>query len=252
MKIVSWNVNGIRSAMDKGFRDFVGGERPDYLCLQEVKARPEQVDTQWVTDLGYHQIWNCAERKGYSGTVIWSLTQPVRSRLGIGIAEHDREGRVITATFDDFHLVNVYVPNSQRGLTRLDYRMQWDAAFLAFVRKLNRRKPVVFCGDLNCAHQEIDLKNPKANRKNAGFTVEERQGLDRVVAAGFVDTFREFESGPDHYSWWTYRNNARERNIGWRIDYFFVAKRILHRVAGASIRSDIFGSDHCPVELALS
>ena len=252
MKFVSWNVNGIRSAMDKGFREFVLTELPDFLCLQETKARPEQVDTQWATDCGYQQVWNCAEKKGYSGTSIWSLTQPNKTSLGIGVSEHDQEGRVVTTTYDDFHLVTVYVPNSQRGLTRLDYRLEWDAAFLAYVKKLNRRKPVIFCGDLNCAHQEIDLKNPKPNRKNAGFTIEERQGIDEVIAAGFTDTFREFESGPGHYSWWTYRNNARERNIGWRIDYFFVANRILPRVTDASIRSDVFGSDHCPIEITLS
>lgn len=252
MKFVSWNVNGIRAAMDKGFREFVTRERPDCLCIQEAKAQPEQVDTQWATDLGYHQVWNCAEKKGYSGTAIWSLTKPSREQLGIGVDEHDREGRVITATFDDFHLVTVYVPNAQRGLTRLDYRMEWDTAFLTYVKKLNRRKPVIFCGDLNCAHQEIDLKNPQANRKNAGFTEQERQGLDHVVAAGFVDSFRYFEQGSDHYTWWTYRNNARERNIGWRIDYFFVSQRMFERVTGASIRPDIYGSDHCPVELTIS
>ena len=238
--------------MDKGFRDFVESEQPDMLCLQETKARPEQVDTDWAHDLGYHQVWNCAEKKGYSGTAIWSLTVPKKESLGIGVAEHDTEGRVVTSTFDDFHLVCVYVPNSQRGLKRLDYRMEWDEAFLSYVKKLNRRKPVIFCGDLNCAHTEIDLKNLKPNRKNAGFTEDERAGLDRVVEAGFIDSFREFEQGPDHYSWWTYRNNARERNIGWRIDYFFVSKKVVDRVEGARIRPDIFGSDHCPVELILS
>lgn len=252
MNLVSWNVNGIRSAMEKGFREFVEAERPDCLCLQETKAQPEQVDTEWANELGYHQVWNCAEKKGYSGTSIWSLEPPNKEVLGIGFAEHDNEGRVITATFDDFHLVTVYVPNSKRGLTRLDYRMQWDTDFLAYLKKLNRRKPVLFCGDLNCAHTEIDLRNPKPNRKNAGFTEQEREGLDNVVAAGFVDSFREFEDGPDHYSWWTHRNNARERNIGWRLDYFFVSKKMLARVTAARIRQDIFGSDHCPVELVLS
>ena len=252
MKLISWNVNGIRSAMDKGFRDLVESEQPDMLCLQETKAQAEQVDTGWAHELGYHQVWNSAEKKGYSGTAIWSLTVPKKESLGIGVAEHDKEGRVVTATFDDFHLVSVYVPNSQRGLKRLDYRMEWDEAFLEYVKKLNRRKPVIFCGDLNCAHTEIDLRNPKPNRKNAGFTEQERAGLDRVVEAGFIDSFRHFEDGPDHYSWWTYRNNARERNIGWRIDYFFVAKKFIDRVEGARIRQDIFGSDHCPVELTLA
>jgi len=252
VKLISWNVNGIRSAMEKGFRDFIESDQPEMLCLQETKAQAEQVDTDWAHELGYHQIWNSAEKKGYSGTAIWSLTAPKKESIGIGIEEHDKEGRVITATFEDFHLVTVYVPNSQRGLMRLDYRMEWDKAFLAYVKKLNQRKPVIFCGDLNCAHHEIDLKNPKPNRKNAGFTEDERAGLDRVVKAGFVDSFRHFEDGPNHYSWWTYRNNARERNIGWRLDYFFVSKKIIDRVEGARIRQDIFGSDHCPVELTLA
>lgn len=251
MKLVSWNVNGIRASMEKGFRDYVETEHPDVLCLQETKAEPQQVELGWADELGYHQVWNCATKKGYSGTSIWSLQKPKRTRLGIGIEEHDNEGRVITATFDDFHLVNVYTPNSQRGLARLDYRMRWDRDFLTHLKKLNRRKPVVFCGDLNCSHQEIDLANPQANRKNAGFTDEERAGLDAFISARFVDSFREFEPGPGHYSWWTYRMNARERNIGWRLDYFWVARRFVDRVQHASIRSDIHGSDHCPVELML-
>lgn len=251
MKLISWNVNGIRSAMDKGFREFVEAERPDCICLQETKAMPEQVDTEWAAAMGYHQVWNCAEKKGYSGTTIWTLEPPTKASMGIETPEHDQEGRVITATFDDFHLVTVYVPNSQRGLLRLDYRVQWDIDFLAYIKKLNRRKPVIFCGDLNCAHREIDLRNPKANRKNAGFTNQERQGLDNVVEAGFVDSFREFEQGPDHYTWWTYRNDARQRNIGWRIDYFFVDNKFWDRVLDARIRQDIYGSDHCPVELLL-
>ena len=211
MQLVSWNVNGIRAAMDKGFKDFVTNEQPDILCLQETKAEPDQVDTTWADELGYDRVWNCATKRGYSGTSIWSKTPPKKHSLGIGIGEHDDEGRVVTATFEDFHLVNVYTPNSQRGLARLDYRQQWDVDFLAYVRKLNRRKPVIFCGDLNCAHTEIDLANPKSNKKNAGFTEEERSGLDNVVKAGFIDSFREFETGPEHYSWWTYRSNARER-----------------------------------------
>lgn len=252
MKLISWNVNGIRSAMDKGFREFVESERPDCLCLQETKATPEQVDTAWADTLGYHQVWNCAEKKGYSGTSIWSLVRPKKETLGMGMEEHDSEGRMLTATFDDFHLVNVYVPNSQRGLKRLDYRLKWDQDFLSHISRLNRTKPVVFCGDLNCAHTEIDLRNPKPNRKNAGFTEQERNGLDNVVAAGFVDSFRAFEEGPDHYSWWTYRNSARERNIGWRLDYFFVADKLMDCVEAAQIRPEIYGSDHCPVELVLS
>lgn len=254
MRLVSWNVNGIRAAMDKGFRDFVETEQPDVLCLQETKATPDQVDLTWADSLGYHRTWNCATKKGYSGTSIWSKVKPSRDSLGIGVGEHDQEGRVIAATFDDFYLVTVYTPNSQRGLTRLDYRQQWDAAFLAYVKKLNRRKPVIFCGDVNCAHKEIDLANPKSNRKNAGFTDQERAGLDAVVAAGFVDSFRAFDDSPDNYSWWTYRSNARERNIGWRLDYFWVADKFWQQggVQNARIRADIFGSDHCPVELTLA
>ncbi|TWT71332.1 exodeoxyribonuclease III [Crateriforma conspicua] len=251
MQLVSWNVNGIRAAMDKGFRDFVVDHQPDMLCLQETKAKPEQVDTSWADDLGYTQIWNPAEKAGYSGTSVWTKVAPNKHTLGIGLDHHDREGRVITATFDDFHLVNVYTPNSQRGLKRLDYRMQWDADFLEYLRKLNRRKPVIFCGDLNCSHQEIDLANPKANRKNAGFTDQERAGLDAIATAKFVDSFRVFDDSPDRYTWWTYRNNARERNIGWRLDYFWVAKKFWDRVADAKILDQVFGSDHCPVQLTL-
>lgn len=252
MQLVSWNVNGIRAAMEKGLREFVQADQPEILCLQETKAESDQVDTGWVEDLGYHQIWNSAEKRGYSGTSIWSKVAPKKDTLGIGIEEHDNEGRVITATFDEFHLVNVYTPNSQRGLKRLGYRLQWDEAFLAYVKKLDRRKPVIFCGDLNCAHTEIDLANPKSNKKNAGFTEQERAGLDAIVEAGFFDSFRKFESGPDQYSWWTYRNNARERNIGWRLDYFFVSNKFQNAVSSARIRSEVFGSDHCPVELTLS
>ena len=252
MKLVSWNVNGIRASMEKGFRDFVTNEMPEILCLQETKAQPEQVVVGWAKELGYHHHWNCAVKKGYSGTTIWSLTKPKKIKLGIGLEDHDQEGRVVTATFDDFHLVNVYTPNSQRGLKRLEYRQQWDAAFLAYVKKLNRRKPVIFCGDLNCAHKEIDLANPKSNKKNAGFTPEERGGLDLMVESGFVDSFRHFDEGPENYSWWTYRLNARERNIGWRLDYFWVAEQLIDRVTSATIRADIFGSDHCPVEIDLN
>ncbi len=252
MKLVSWNVNGIRASMDKGFRDFVETDQPDVLCLQETKAEPNQVDLTWADRLGYHQVWNCAAKKGYSGTSIWSKVRPKKEALGIGIAEHDGEGRVITATFDDFHLVNVYTPNSQRELARLPYRQQWDTAFLAYVKSINRRKPVIFCGDVNCAHKEIDLANPKSNRKNAGFTDEERAGLDQVAEAGFLDSFRQFDDGPGNYSWWTYRSDARQRNIGWRLDYFWVAEKIWGRVEGATIRSEILGSDHCPVELTVS
>ena len=251
MKLVSWNVNGIRASMDKGFRDLVTSEAPDILCLQETKAHPDQVNLKWVEEFGYHQSWNCAVKKGYSGTTVWSKMKPKKVALGFGVEEHDQEGRVITATFDDFHLVNVYTVNSQRGLKRLDYRKAWDEAFLDHVKKLNRRKPVIFCGDLNCAHKEIDLANPKSNKKNAGFTPEERAGLDAMEAAGFVDSFRHFDEGPENYSWWTYRSNARERNIGWRLDYFWVSEKLIDQVSSAAIRSDIFGSDHCPVEITI-
>ncbi len=251
MKLISWNVNGIRAAMDKGFRSFVESERPDVLCLQETKAEPAQVNLDWADALGYHRIWNCANKRGYSGTSIWTRIAPKKFTLGMGSELHDHEGRVITASFDEFHLVNVYTPNSQRDLVRLAYRQQWDAEFLTYVRKLNRRKPVIFCGDVNCAHQEIDLANPKANRNNAGFTTEERAGLDAVARSDFVDVFREFDPSPGKYSWWTYRSDARARNIGWRLDYFWVAKKFVQRVSAARIRNDVFGSDHCPVEITL-
>ena len=251
MKLVSWNVNGIRASMDKGFRDLIESETPDIVCLQETKAHPDQVNLLWAEQYGYHKSWNCAKKKGYSGTTIWSKTKPKKVALDLGIEEHDQEGRVITATYDDFHLVNVYTPNSQRGLKRLEYRQVWDEAFLDHVKKLNRRKPVIFCGDLNCAHTEIDLANPKSNKKNAGFTVEERSGLDAMAAAGFVDSFRHFDEGPQNYSWWTYRSNARERNIGWRLDYFWVSEKLIDQVSSATIRADIFGSDHCPVEITI-
>lgn len=237
--------------MDKGFREFVQTEVPDILCLQETKAQPEQVDVSWADELGYHQVWNCAEKKGYSGTTIWSRVAPKKTRLGIGIDAHDKEGRVITANFDDFQLVTVYTPNSQRELARLEYRQQWDKDFLDYLKKLKRRGPVLFCGDLNCAHQEIDLANPKANVKNAGFTPQERAGLDAITKSGFVDTFRQFDESPGQYSWWTYRSGARQRNIGWRLDYFWASQNLASSLASAAIRSEILGSDHCPVEIVL-
>lgn len=252
MKLVSWNVNGIRASLKKGFREYVENEQPDVLCLQETKATAEQVDVSWADELGYTIHWNSATKKGYSGTAIWSKSIPERISNGIGIEEHDDEGRVMTAEYSDFTVVNVYTPNSKRGLARLDYRMCWDKAFLEYVKKLNQSKPVIFCGDLNCAHKEIDLANPKANKKNAGFTVEERNALDEMEASGFVDSFRRFDPSEEKYSWWTVRVNARERNIGWRLDYFWVAEAIMNRVVDAQIRSDVFGSDHCPVEITLN
>lgn len=251
MKLVSWNVNGIRACIKKGFREYVETEQPEILCLQETKAHEGQLDIAWLHELGYDTTFNSAVKKGYSGTAIFSKTKPKKVALGLGVEQHDQEGRVITATFDDFHVVTVYTPNAQRGLARLDYRKDWDVAFLEFVKKLNRRKPVIFCGDLNCAHKEIDLANPKANKNNAGFSPDERAGLDRIAEAGFLDSFRQFDEGPENYSWWTMRVNARERNIGWRLDYFWVAEKFMERVASASIRDDIFGSDHCPVQLTL-
>ncbi len=251
MKIVSWNVNGIRAASKKGFCEFVEDDRPDILCLQETKAQPEQYDLEWVESLGYHHFWNSADKKGYSGTTIWCQQEPNSVSLGMGSAEHDGEGRVIVAAFDKFQLVTVYTPNSKRGLTRLDYRQIWDRDFLKFVRKLNKKLPVIFCGDLNCAHQEIDLANPKSNRRNAGFTDEERAGLDKFIAAGFIDSFRQFDQSPGKYTWWTVRTNARERNIGWRLDYFFVAQEFWNQIKASRIREEVMGSDHCPVELVL-
>ena len=251
MRLVSWNVNGIRAAMDKGFRDFVQDDTPDVLCLQETKATPDQVSLDWADELGYQRVWNCAEKKGYSGTSVWTLHDVPKPKLGMSIEQHDQEGRIITVDLGDFQLLTVYTPNSQRGLARLEYRQQWDVDFLKYLKKLDRRKPVIFCGDLNCAHTEIDLANPKSNKKNAGFTIEEREGFSRILEGGFVDSFREFNPEPGNYSWWTYRSNARERNIGWRLDYFCVSEKIADQMQDAVIRSDVFGSDHCPVELTL-
>lgn len=252
MQLVSWNVNGIRAAMDKGFRGYLESSQPDVICLQEIKAESDQVDLSWADDLGYTtRIWNSAKKKGYSGTAIFSKADIVSHKLDMGVDEHDNEGRIITADLGDFQLVTVYTPNSQRGLLRLDYRMDWDKTFLTFLRKLEKKKPVVFCGDLNCAHHEIDLANPKSNQRNAGFTTEERAGLDKVVEAGFIDSFRQFNEEPGNYSWWTYRSNARQKNIGWRLDYFWVSPKFWDSVKDAKILPDVFGSDHCPVTLEL-
>ncbi|USN45724.1 MAG: exodeoxyribonuclease III [Candidatus Woesearchaeota archaeon] len=248
MKLISWNVNGVRAVLQKGFLDVVQQENPDVLCLQETKAHPDQVDAI----LGeYHHFWNSAEKKGYSGTAIFSKKKPLSVSYGLGIPEHDTEGRVITIEFDDFFLVTVYTPNAQHDLLRLSYRMRWDNDFLAYIQKLEEKKPVVFCGDLNVAHKEIDLKNPKANERNPGFTAEERSGFDKIIEAGFIDTFREFEQGPGHYTWWSYRFQARLRNIGWRIDYFLISKSLRTRLKSATILKDVLGSDHCPVSIEL-
>jgi len=249
MRLMSWNVNGIRAALKKGFLDVVTQTGPDVLCLQETRALPEQVGLELP---GYHAYWNPAEKKGYSGTLTLSRVAPISVRLGLGDPEHDGEGRVVTLEFPDFFLVNVYTPNAQRGLARLAYRTErWDPAFLAHLQALERTKPVIFCGDLNVAHQEIDLANPKSNVKNAGFTPQERASFDRIVAAGFVDTFRAFTQEGGHYTWWSQMGRAREKNIGWRIDYFCVSAPLRQRLQAATIRPEVQGSDHCPIELEL-
>lgn len=249
VKLLSWNVNGLRAVLRKNFLEFLASETPDILCLQETKCRPEDVEQLWPAD--YATYWNSAEKKGYSGTAIFTRTRPLQVTQGIGVADHDREGRVLTAEYADFILVNSYVPNSQRELTRLPYRQQWDRDFLAYLKGLEQRKPVIWCGDLNVAHTEIDLANPKANVKNHGFTPEERAGFGAALAAGFVDTFREFEKGPGHYTWWSPMGGARGRNVGWRIDYFLASAALRPRLKSAFIRPEIVGSDHCPVGLEL-
>lgn len=249
MKLVSWNVNGIRSILGKGFHDFLTAADADVVCLQETKARPEQVEAAFD---GYRIFWNAAERPGYSGTAILTRTEPLSVRMGIEKDHHDREGRVITAEFEDFFLVNVYVPNSQRALTRLSYRVgSWGPDFLLFLKNLEKQKPVIFCGDLNVAHKEIDLARPKANEKNAGFTLEERASFDTYIASGFLDTFREFEAAGGHYTWWSYQSDARARNIGWRIDYFCISPVLRSRLQEAFIWPHVPGSDHCPVGIVL-
>ena len=249
MKLISWNVNGLRACLDKGFMDFFASEDADFYCLQETKMQQGQAE---VNTPGYHQFWNSAEKKGYSGVAVFSKTEPLSVTYGLGIEEHDQEGRVITAEFPAFYLVCCYTPNSQDGLKRLDYRMTWEDAFLAHLQALDAKKPVVLCGDLNVAHQEIDLKNPKTNRRNAGFTDEEREKMTRLLASGFTDTFRaKYPDLEGAYSWWSYRFHAREKNAGWRIDYFIVSDRLMPQVTEAAIHNEIFGSDHCPVELEL-
>ncbi len=246
MKLISWNVNGLRACMGKGFLDFVAAEQPDMLCLQETKMQPGQADVP--LEGGYREYWNSAEKKGYSGVALFTKTEPQSVVYGLGIEEHDHEGRVITADYGEFYLVTVYTPNSQNELKRLDYRMTWEDAFREYLVKLDAEKPVIVCGDMNIAHEEIDLKNPKTNRKNAGFTDEERGKMTELLAAGFTDTFRHFYPTLEGvYSWWSYRFHAREKNAGWRIDYFLVSNRFAQRVKDARILTDVFGSDHCPV-----
>mgnify|MGYP002544867689 FL=1 len=249
MKLISWNVNGLRAALDKGFLESFRALDAEVFCLQETKVQPGQV----TLDLpGYHQYWNYAEKKGYSGTAIFTRQPALSVRYGMGVEEHDREGRMITLDMGDFYLLTVYTPNAQRELTRLPYRMAWEDAFLAYLKGLEKDKPVVFCGDLNVAHEEIDLKNPKSNQQNAGFTREERDKMTALLDAGFIDTFRYFypeQTGA--YSWWSYMFHAREKNAGWRIDYWIVSQALEGRLRGAAIHPEIFGSDHCPVELQI-
>ncbi len=250
MKFVSWNVNGLRACVGKNFMEEFEKLDADIFCLQETKLQEGQIDLELP---GYHQYWNYAKKKGYSGTAIFTRKEPIGVSYGLGIEEHDQEGRVITLEFEDFYFITVYTPNSQNELARLDYRMIWEDAFLAYIKKLDEMKPVIFCGDLNVAHKEIDLKNPKTNRKNAGFTDEERGKMTELLASGFVDTYRYFYPNVEQvYSWWSYRFKAREKNAGWRIDYFIVSDRLKTRLLDAKIHTDIMGSDHCPVELDLS
>ena len=249
LKFISWNVNGLRAVCGKGFGEVFKQLDADFFCLQETKMQEGQLDLQFE---GYQSYWNYAEKKGYSGTAIYTRHQPLSVAYGIGVDEHDREGRVITLEMEDFFLITVYVPNSQDGLRRLDYRMTWEDDFLAYLKRLEEKKPVVVCGDLNVAHKEIDLKNPKSNRKNAGFTDEERAKFTSWLEAGFTDTFRFFyPDQQDIYSWWSYRFKAREKNAGWRIDYFVTSSSLNDKLVDAKIHTEVFGSDHCPVELLL-
>lgn len=249
MKLISWNVNGLRACVTKGFLDFFREADADVFCLQETKLQAGQIELELP---GYYQYWNSAVKKGYSGTAVFSKKEPLSVSYGIGIEQHDQEGRVITLEFPDFFVVTVYTPNSQEGLVRLDYRMRWEEDFLAYLKKLEQKKPVIFCGDLNVAHREIDLKNPKTNRKNAGFTDEEREKMTKLLQAGFIDTFRYFYPEQEGiYSWWSYRFQARIKNAGWRIDYFLVSDCLKDRLADAQIYTDVMGSDHCPVGLIL-
>jgi len=249
MKLISWNVNGLRAVMGKGFLDTFNALDADIFCLQEIKLQAGQLDLDLP---GYRQYWNYAEKKGYSGTAVFCRQTPLSVSYGIGVEEFDHEGRVISLEFPDYYLITVYTPNSQEGLTRLPWRLSWEDAFLAYLQSLDAKKPVIFCGDLNVAHTEMDIKNPKSNLRSSGFTQEERDKMTALLSAGFVDTFRYFHPETrDAYSWWSYRFHAREKNVGWRIDYFIVSEKLVPRLRGAAILSEIYGSDHCPVELEL-
>ena len=248
MKFISWNVNGLRACVGKGFESIFNELDADFFCLQETKMQAGQLDLAF---LGYDSYWNFAEKKGYSGTAIYTKHKPLSVRYGIGIEEHDHEGRVITLEYEDFFFITVYVPNAQDGLKRLDYRMKWEDDFLSYIKELDKQKPVIFCGDLNVAHEEIDLKNPKTNHNNPGFTDEEREKFSTLLQSGFKDTFRTLHPDDPTYSWWSYRFHAREKNVGWRIDYFVVSERLMPQVTSASILTEVMGSDHCPVELIL-
>jgi len=249
MKMISWNVNGIRAAIKNGFFDTIVDIDPDIVCLQEIRVHKDQVSIELPE---YSKYWYSAEKKGYSGTAIFTKIEPESVSYGLGIPDHDNEGRVITLEFSDFYLVTVYTPNSQHELVRLEYRQRWDTDFLAMVKRLEQKKPVVFCGDLNVAHKEIDLKNPKGNERNPGFTIEERMDFDRYIENGFIDTFREFNQEPENYTWWSYRFNSRARNIGWRIDYFCISASLRPRLEDAFILKDVMGSDHCPIGIILN
>lgn len=249
MRLISWNVNGLRAVMGKGFMEFFNSRDADIFCVQETKLQEGQIDLQIP---GYYQYWNYAQKKGYSGTAVFTKRKPIEVSYGIGIEEHDNEGRVITLEFPEFYFVTVYTPNSQEGLKRLEYRMKWEDDFFAYIKKLDSIKPVIYAGDLNVARLEIDIKNPGTNRRNAGFTDEERGKIQHVIDSGFIDTFRYFYPEKEGmYSWWSYRFKARERNAGWRIDYFIVSEALKDNIRGASIQTEIMGSDHCPVELSI-
>ncbi len=250
VKMISWNVNGLRACMQKGFMDYFRQADADIFCLQETKMQAGQLELELP---GYHQYWNYAEKKGYSGTALFTKKEPVKVTYGIGVEEHDHEGRVITAEFQEYYVVTVYVPNSQRELARLAYRKEWEEAFLKYIKGLEEHKPVIYCGDLNVAHEEIDLKNPKTNHNNAGFTDDERNCFGKVLKSGFIDTFRYFyPEMKDAYSWWSYMFQARAKNAGWRIDYFVVSECLKDKLVDAKIHSEVLGSDHCPVELELA